>query len=80
MEAFPMIGLALQVELPIAAANIPGSKVGEECWNSCLDARLEAVEASIQLEAVAATLKFAWLWETVLVTSWVLYPYENPIT
>jgi hypothetical protein len=32
MEAFPMAGLALQLEVPTtAAASIPGQKVGEEC-------------------------------------------------
>jgi hypothetical protein len=31
MEAFPMTGLALQLEMPTtAAASIPGRKVGEE--------------------------------------------------
>jgi hypothetical protein len=30
-EAFPTMGLALQVEVPMAAASIPGPKVGEEC-------------------------------------------------
>jgi hypothetical protein len=30
-EAFLMAGLALQVEVPTAAANIPGLIVGEEC-------------------------------------------------
>jgi hypothetical protein len=48
MEAFPMAGLALQLEVPIAvAASIPNRKGGEECWNSGLDGRLEAVAASI---------------------------------
>jgi ABC-type methionine transport system permease subunit len=28
MEAFPTIGLALQVEVPMAVASIPGPKVG----------------------------------------------------
>jgi hypothetical protein len=28
------------------SGGIPGPKVGEECWNSSLDARLEAVVAS----------------------------------
>jgi hypothetical protein len=31
MEAFPMAGLALQLEVPMAAASIPGRKVREEC-------------------------------------------------
>jgi hypothetical protein len=30
-EAFPMVGLALQVEVPTVAASIPDPKVGEEC-------------------------------------------------
>jgi hypothetical protein len=41
-EAFPTAGLALQLEVPIAAAaSIRGQKVGEECWNSGLDDRSE---------------------------------------
>jgi hypothetical protein len=55
-EAFPTTGLAPQVKVPMAAASIPDLKVGEECWNSDLDARLELVAASIQLEAVAASI------------------------
>jgi hypothetical protein len=31
MEAFPMARLALQLEVPTAAATIPAPKVGEEC-------------------------------------------------
>jgi hypothetical protein len=47
MEAFPTVGLALQLEVPTAAAaSIRGRKVGEECWNSGLDGRLEAVVVS----------------------------------
>jgi hypothetical protein len=34
----------------------PWPKVGEECWNSRLDDRLEAVAASIHLEVMAATI------------------------
>jgi hypothetical protein len=80
-EAFPTTGLALQVELPMAVACIPGLKVGEECWNSGLDGRLEAVVASIQLEVtVVAMSKSAWLWVTLPMTSRVLDPYENPVT
>jgi hypothetical protein len=30
MEAFPTVGLTLQLEVPTAAASIPGRKVGEE--------------------------------------------------
>jgi hypothetical protein len=57
MEAFPTAGLALQLEVPTAVdASIPDQKVGEECWNSGLYSRLEAVEASIQLETVAASI------------------------
>jgi hypothetical protein len=74
-EAFPMEGLALQLEVPIAAAaSIPGRKVGEECWNSSLDGWLEVVPASILLEAaVADTL------ETLPTASQVLDPYENHV-
>jgi hypothetical protein len=57
MEVFLMTGLALQLKVPTAAvASIPRRKVGEECWNSGLDGRLEAVPANIQLEAVAASI------------------------
>jgi hypothetical protein len=48
-EAFPTAGLALQLEAPTMTASISGRKVGEECWNSGLDGRLEEVVASIQL-------------------------------
>jgi hypothetical protein len=74
----------------VAAASIPGWKVGEECWNSGLDGRLEvvvtsihlkAVASSIQLEAVVvATSEATWLRETLPMASWVLGPYENLIT
>jgi hypothetical protein len=38
MEAFPMVGLALQLEVPTTVvASIPGQKVGEECLNYGLD-------------------------------------------
>jgi hypothetical protein len=58
MEAFPMVGLALQLEVPTAVvANIRGQKVGEECWNFGLDGWLEAVAASIHLD-VATTVTF----------------------
>jgi hypothetical protein len=51
-EAFSTVGLALQLEVPMAVAvSIPGRKVWEECWNSGLDGRLEVLAASIQLEA-----------------------------
>jgi hypothetical protein len=43
MEAFPTVGLALQLEVPTAVASIPELKVGEECWNSGLNGRLKAV-------------------------------------
>jgi hypothetical protein len=55
-EAFPMAGLALQLEVPMTAASIPDMKVREEYWNSDLDARLEVVVASIHLEAVMASI------------------------
>jgi hypothetical protein len=54
-EAFPTVGLALRLEVPtVAAASIRGWKMGEECWNSGLDGRLEVVAASIHLETAAA--------------------------
>jgi hypothetical protein len=75
-EVFPMAGLALQLEVPMAvASSIPSRKAGEECWNSSLDGRLEAVAVSIQLEAVVVATS-----ETLPTTSWVLGPYENPVT
>jgi hypothetical protein len=73
MEAFLMVGLALQLEMPTAAAaSVPGRKVGEECWNSGLDGRLEAV--------VMTTSEATWLWETLSMASRVLDPYENHVT
>jgi hypothetical protein len=69
------------LEVPTAVVNIPSPKVWEECWNFGLDARLEAMAANIQLEAVVvATLKSVWLRETLPTTSRVLDPYENPVT
>jgi hypothetical protein len=57
-DAFPTAGLALQPEVPTAAAtSIPGWKVGEECWNSGLNGRLEVVAASIHLKVVAASIQ-----------------------
>jgi hypothetical protein len=51
------MGLALQLEvLTVAAASILSRKVGEECWNSGLDGRLEAVVDNIHLVAVAASI------------------------
>jgi hypothetical protein len=90
-EAFPTVGLALQLEVPtVVVVNIPGRKVGEECWSSGLDGQLESVVASIHLkavvasiqleEAVAATSVAAWLRETLPTASWVLGPYESPVT
>jgi hypothetical protein len=56
-EAFPMAGLSLQLEVPMAvAASIPGQKVGEECWNSNLNDWLEAVAVSIHLKVVAVRI------------------------
>jgi hypothetical protein len=41
-EAFLMVGLALQLEVPmVVAASIHGQKVGEECWNSGLDGHIK---------------------------------------
>jgi hypothetical protein len=89
-EAFPTVGLTIQLEVPTVAANIPSPKLGEECCKSGLDARLEAVTASIHLEAmatriqleaaVAATSKSARLSETLRMASWVLDPFENHVT
>jgi hypothetical protein len=87
-EAFPMAGLALQVEVPMASAtsSIPGPTVGVECWNFGLEAvgtrnpHLETYVASIQLEVVAATSKVARLWEILPMASQVLDPSKNPIT
>jgi hypothetical protein len=80
-EAFLMMGLALQLEVPMAEVSILVPIVGEECWNSGLDAQLEVAAASFQLEAVvAATSKSSWLWETLSTASRVLDPYENPVT
>jgi hypothetical protein len=87
-----MAGLALQLEVPmVAAASICGWKVGEECWNSGLDGRLEAVVPSIYLEAaaaasiqlkalVAATSEATRLWETLPTASRVVGLCENPVT
>jgi hypothetical protein len=90
-EAFPMVGLTLQLEVPtMAVASIHGWKVGEECWNSGLDDRLEAVAASIHLKVVAASIHLeaaatatseaTGLRETLPTASRVVGPYENPIT
>jgi hypothetical protein len=90
-EAFPIVGLALQLEvLTTAAASIHGQKVREKCWNSSLDGWLKAVVASINLKAVVAsihmeavvatTLEATRLWETLPTSSRVVGPYENPIT
>jgi hypothetical protein len=71
-KAFPTAGLALQLEVQtVVAASIPGWKVGEDqCWKSGLDGRLEAVAASIQLEAaVVATSKATRLRETLSTAS-----------
>jgi hypothetical protein len=64
--------------------------VGEDCCNSGLNDRLEAVAASIHLKAVAANIQLeatvvatseaTRLWETLPMTSQVLGPYENPVT
>jgi hypothetical protein len=76
--AFSTPGLALQLEVPtVVVASIPGRKVGEEYWNSGLDGRLEAVAASIHLEAaMGATSEAAQLWETLPMASWVVGSYE----
>jgi hypothetical protein len=68
-EAFPMV----------MAARIRSRKVGEECWNSGLDGRLEAMAASIHLKAIMASihleatavamLEAARLWETLPMAS-----------
>jgi hypothetical protein len=77
-EAFPMV----------TAASIRSQKVGEECWNSGLDGRLEVVAAGIHLKAVAASIHLkaaatseaARLLETLSMASRVVGPYENPAT
>jgi hypothetical protein len=90
-EAFPMAGLALQLEVPTAsAASIRSQKVGEECWNFGLDDWLEAVAASIHLKVVvanihlevaaAATSEAAQLRETLPMASLMVGPYENLAT
>jgi hypothetical protein len=90
-EAFPMMRLALQLEVPtVAVASIRGRKVREECWNSGLDSRLETMAASIYLKVVVAsihleaaavaTLEAAQLWKTLPTTSRVVGPYENHVT
>jgi hypothetical protein len=56
-EAIPTAGLALQLEVPMATVSIPGPKMGEECWNSGLDARLEVAVANIHLEAMVASIQ-----------------------
>jgi hypothetical protein len=90
-EAFPTAGLALQLEMPTAAADsIPDRKMGKECWNSGLEGWLEAMAASIQLQVVAASIQLevvvaatseaAWVWDTLPMASGVLNPYVNPVT
>jgi hypothetical protein len=67
--------------VPTEVASIPSLWVGEECWNSSLDARLEAVAVSIQLEAVvAASSKSVRLQETLPMASLVVDPYEEHVT
>jgi hypothetical protein len=65
----------------VAAASIRDRKVGEECRNSSLDGRLEAVAASIHLKAVAASIHLeavtAATSETLSMASQVVGPYEN---
>jgi hypothetical protein len=81
MEAFPTTGIALQLEVPMTTASISGPKVGEECWNSGLDARLEAVATNILVVVVVVTTSnSSRLWEILPMASWVLDLYENPIT
>jgi hypothetical protein len=41
---------------------------------------LKTVAASIHLEAAAATMEVARLWETLPTTSRVVGLYENPVT
>jgi hypothetical protein len=80
-EAFPTVGLALQLKVPTMVTSIPGTKVGEECYKSGLDGRVETVVASIHLEVVAVAMsKPSWLQETLPTTSRVLAPYEIPVT
>jgi hypothetical protein len=48
----------LQVEVPMATASITDPKVGKECWNSDLDARLECWNSDLDAwqEAMAASI------------------------
>jgi hypothetical protein len=48
--------LALHVEVPMVMTSFPSLKVGEEYWNSVLDAWLEAVAVNIYLEVVVACI------------------------
>jgi hypothetical protein len=76
--------------LTVAATSIPDRKVGDECWNSGLNGRLEAVAVSIHLKAVVTSIQLeiavaamseaARLWETLSTASRVMGLYENPIT
>jgi hypothetical protein len=55
-------GIPHGVACPLAggvygSASIPDLKVGEECSDSGLDGRLEAVAANVHLEAVAASMQ-----------------------
>jgi hypothetical protein len=91
-EAFPTARLALQLEVPTAAA--ASIQLEEECCNSDLDGRLEAVAASIQLEEVATNIQLevavvtniqpeaavVAMLETLFMASRVLGPYDNHIT
>jgi hypothetical protein len=90
-EAFPTMGLALQLEVPTAAADsICGHMVGKECWNSGLDGQLEAMAANIHLKAVMASIHLevaiaamseaTRLQETLPTASRAVGPYENPVT
>jgi hypothetical protein len=70
-EAFPMVGLALQVEVLTAVATIRGLKVGEECWNS--SSLCPARGGGGHIEACLA------MGDPPHGIS-VLDPYENPVT
>jgi uncharacterized membrane protein YqhA len=65
-EAFPMVRLALQLEVPTAVA---------------ASIHLKVVAIGIHLEAATtATSEAAQLWDTLPTASRVVCLYENPIT
>jgi hypothetical protein len=55
----------------MAAVIFCGRKVGEEYWNSDLDGRQEAVAASIDLKAVAASIHLGAVVVATLEAAWL---------